>query len=54
MSKSDGLLTHVGQEKSGIDAYFFDRVKLLHLQNDKVREEEDTENVELEAIKGGS
>ena len=50
MGKPDGLSRHSGEEKSGMDAHFFDKGQLLDLENDDVGEEEDTEDVELEGI----
>ena len=50
MGKADGLSRHSGEEKSGMDAQFFDVGQLLDLENDDVGEEEDAEDVELEGI----
>ena len=50
MGKPDGLSRYSGEEKSGIDAHFFDEGQLLDLENDNVREEEKSEAVELEGI----
>ena len=50
MDKPDGLSRHLGKEKSRIDAHFFNKGQLLHLENDNVGEEEDAEDVELDGI----
>ena len=50
MGKPDGLSRHSGEEKSGMDTYFFDKGQLLNFENDDVGEEEDAEDVELEGI----
>ena len=50
MGKPDGLSRRSGEEKSGMDAQFFDVGQLLDLENDDVGEEEDAEDVELEGI----
>ena len=50
MGKPDGLCRSLGEEKSGMDAYFFDKGQLLDLENDNVGEEEDVEDVEVEGI----
>ena len=50
MGKPDGLSRCSGEEKSGMDAHFFDEGQLLDLENDDVGEEEDAEDVELEGI----
>ena len=50
MGKPDGLCRCSGEEKSGMDAHFFDEEQLLDLENDNVGEEEDAEDVELEGI----
>ena len=47
IGKPDGLSRRSGEEKSGMDAYFFDEGQLLDLENDDVGEEEDAEDVEL-------
>ena len=39
--KPDGLSKHSGEEKSGTDAYFFNKGQLLDLTNDNLEEEED-------------
>ena len=50
MSKPDGLSRHSGEEKSAMDAHFFDEGQLLDLENDIVGEEEDAEDVKIEGI----
>ena len=50
MGKPDGLCRHSREEKSEMDANFFDEGQLLYLENDYVEKEEDAEEVELEAI----
>ena len=50
MGKPDGLSRRWGEEKSGMDAHFFDEGQLLDLENDDGGEEEDVEDVELEGI----
>ena len=50
MGKPDGLSRRSGEEKSGMDAHFFDEGQLLDLENDDVGEEEDAEDVELGGI----
>ena len=50
MSKPDGLSRRSGEEKSGTDAHYFNKEQLFDLENDDVGEEEDAEDVELEAI----
>ena len=50
MGKPDGLSRRSGEEKSGMDAHFFDAGQLLDLENDDAGEEEDVEDVELDAI----
>ena len=50
IGKADGLARHSGEEKSGMDANFFDEIQLLYLENDNVGEEEEMKNVELEGI----
>ena len=50
MSKPDSLSRRSGEEKSEIDAHFFNKRQLLDLENDNVGEEEDAEDVELEGI----
>ena len=50
MAKPDGLSRHSGEEKSGMDSYFFDEGQLLDLKNNDVREEEDAKDVGLEGI----
>ena len=50
MGKLDGLSRCSGEEKSAMDAHFFDKGQLLDLGNDNVEEEEDAEDVEVEGI----
>ena len=47
MRKPDGLSRRSGEEKSGMDAHFFNEGQLLDLENNNVGEEEDAEDVEL-------
>ena len=54
MGKPDGLSRPSGEEKSGMDAHFFDEGQLMDLENDEVGEEEDAEDVELEGIDMGT
>ena len=51
IGKPDGLSRHSGEEKSGMDSHVFNEGQLLDLENDDVREEEDAENMELQASK---
>ena len=46
----DGLSGGSGEEKSGIDYYFFDKSQLMNLKNHNVGEQEDAKDVELEEI----
>ena len=50
IGKLDGLSRHSRKNISELAAYFFDKEQLLDLENKKVREEEDTEDMELEGI----
>ena len=50
MGKPDSLSIRCGEEKSGMDADFFNERQLLDLENDDVGEEENAEDVELEGI----
>ena len=50
MGKPDGLFRRLGEEKSGMDAHFFEEGQLLDLENNNVGEEEEAEDVELEGI----
>ena len=50
MGKPDGQFRPLGEEKSGIDTYHFDKGQLLNLHNDDIGEEEYMEYVELERI----
>ena len=50
MGKPDGLSRRSGEDKSGMDADFFDEGQLLDLENHSIGNEEDTEDVELEGI----
>ena len=50
MGKPDGLSRRLGEEKSGMNAHFFDEGELMDLKNNNVGEEEDAEDVELEGI----
>ena len=47
MWKAHGLSRRSGEEKSGMDAHFFDEGQLLDLKNGYVGEEENAEDVEL-------
>ena len=46
----DGLSSHIGEGKSGVDVYFFEEEQLIDLKNDDVEKEEYAEDVELEEI----
>ena len=48
--KSDGLSRPAEEEKSGMDAHFFDERQLLDLENDNIGEEEYAKEVELQGI----
>ena len=50
MGKPDGLSKRSGEEKSEMDAHFFNEGQLLDREHDNVGEEKDTEDVELEGI----
>ena len=50
VDKPDSLSRCSGEEKSGMDAHFFDEEQLLDLENDDTGEEEDAEDVDLEVI----
>ena len=50
MGKPDGLSRRSGEEKSGMEAQFFEEGQLLDLEEDNDGEEEDAEDVELEGI----
>ena len=50
MGKPDGLSRRSGEEKSAMDAHFFNEGQLLELENDDIGEAEDAEDVELEGI----
>ena len=50
MGKPDGLSRRSGEEKSRLDAHFFDARQLLYLEINNIGEEEDAENLELEGI----
>ena len=50
MGKPVGLSRHSGEEKSGMDAHFFDEGELLDLENDGVGEGEDAEDVVFDGI----
>ena len=50
MGKPDGLSRLSAEEKSGMDAHFFDKGQLLDLENDDVEEEEDAKDMELKGI----
>ena len=50
MGKPDGLSRRSGEEKSGMEAQFFDEEQLMHLEQDKVGKEEEREDMELEGI----
>lgn len=51
MCKPGGLQRHSGQEKSRIDAHFFDEEHLLNLENHDISKEADAEDVELDGIR---
>ena len=50
MGKPNGMSRRSREEKSRMDAHFFDEGQLLDLKNDDVEEKEDAEDVELEGI----
>ena len=50
MGKPDSLSRDSREEKSGMDANFYDEGKLLDLENDDVGEEEDAEDMESDGI----
>ena len=50
MGMPDGLSRRLVEEKSRIDANFFNERQLLNLENDDVGKEEDVEDVDLEVI----
>ena len=50
MGKLDGLSRCLGEEKSGIDANFFDEGQLLDHENNDVVDKEDVKDMELEGI----
>jgi len=50
MGKADGLSRRSGEEKSGMEARFFDEGQLLDLEEDDAEERRDADDVELEAI----
>jgi len=50
MGKADGLSRCSGEEKSGMEARFFDKGQLLDLEEDDAEERGDADDMELEAI----
>ena len=50
IGKPDSLSRHSAEEKSGMEAYFFDESQLIDLENDDVVKEEDLEDMEVEGI----
>ena len=50
MGKPDGLSRRSGEEKSGMEAQFFNEGQLLDLEENNNDQEEDAEDVELEGI----
>jgi len=50
MGKADGLSIRSGEEKSSMEARFFDEGQLLDLEEDDAEERRDADDVELEAI----
>ena len=50
MGKPDGLSRHWGEEKSPVDAHFFNERQLRDLKYDDVGEDEHTKDMELEGI----
>ena len=50
MGKPGGLSRRWGEEKSGMDAHFFNEGQLLDLENNDVGEEDNVEDVEVEGI----
>jgi len=49
MGKADGLSRRSGEEKSSIEARFFDEEQLLDREEDDAEERRDGDEVELEA-----
>ena len=50
MGKPAGLSSGCGKERSTIDTYCFNEGQLIDLENNNVRKQEDTEDVQLEGI----
>ena len=50
IGKPDGLSRGSEEEKSGINAHFFDKKHLLDLKNDHIAEEADLEDMEIARI----
>jgi len=50
MGKADGLSRCSGEEKSSMEARFFDKEQLLDLEENDVEERGNADDVELEAI----
>ena len=50
MGKSDGLSRHSGEEKSAMDAKFFEEGQLLDLEEDENHNEANADDIEHEGI----
>jgi len=50
MGKADGLSRRSGEEKSNMEARFFDEGQLLDLEEDDAEERRDSDDMELEAV----
>jgi len=50
MGKAECLSRHSGEEKSGMEARFFDEGQLVYLEEDDAEGRRDADDVELEAI----
>ena len=50
MRKPDGLSRHSGQEKSAMDAKFFDEGQLLDLEEDENDNQGNADNIELDGM----
>ena len=48
MSKPDALSKRSGQEKSGMDAKFFEQGQLLDLEKDEIDNEDNVDDIELD------
>ena len=48
--KPNGISWDSGEEKSGMNLYFFDEEQVMDLEDGDIWEEQELENMELEAI----